>query len=78
VFFDTNVPRDQTVVAKPAVPAAEPIRDMDNRWIVASAIEAGADVLVTGDKDLLSIAARLPLRVVDPRGFWELARAVHD
>jgi len=30
---------------------------------------------VTGDKDLLALGTRSPLRIVDPRGFWTLLRA---
>lgn len=40
----------------------------------ASAIAGRADVLVTGDPDLLDVASRAPLRIMDPRGFWELVR----
>jgi len=30
--------------------------------------------LVTGDRDLLDIAADAPIKIVDPRGFWDLVR----
>jgi len=42
--------------------------------VSASAIESRTDVLVTGDRDLLDIAAAAPIKIVDPRGFWELGR----
>ncbi len=66
--------REHEVVPKPAKPTSLPIRDPSDRWILASAISARADVLVTGDRDLLDIAAQSPLRILDPRAFWELAR----
>jgi predicted nucleic acid-binding protein len=38
-------------------------------------VAGNADVLVTGDQDLLAVAAELPMRVLEPRAFWELLRA---
>ena len=64
--------RDHEVVPKPARPADIEIRDPDDRWIIASAVAGRVDVLVTGDRDLLDIADRLPVPVLSPRGFWEL------
>ena len=66
--------REHEVVPKPRKPASLPVRDPADRWILASALAAHADVLVTGDHDLLDIAAQAPLRILDPRTFWELAR----
>ena len=47
-----------------------PIRDPEDIPIVSFAAAISADVLVTGDRDLLDIAAQLPIRVVSPRGFY--------
>ena len=66
--------RDQVVVPKPPEPHPLPIRDADDRWVLASAVAGKADVLVTGDSDLLEMASRAPLRIVDPRGFWDMVR----
>jgi len=67
--------REHEVVPKPAAPSDVSLRDEDDRWVLASAVAGGADVLVTGDRDLLDMApAQVPLKIVDPRGFWELAR----
>ncbi len=66
--------RDQEIVPKPARPGSAKLRDPNDRWIVASAVAARADVLVTGDRDLLDVAGDLPLPVIDPRGFWNLLR----
>ena len=65
--------REYEVVPKPSAPSAVPVRDQDDRWVLASAVAGAADVLVTGDRDLLDVAAQSPLTIVDPRGFWELA-----
>ena len=67
--------RAQEVVPKPANPSSLPIRDPDDRWILASAVAGGADVLVTGDQDLLDIAAKAPLPILNPRGLWDRVRS---
>jgi predicted nucleic acid-binding protein len=41
---------------------------------VASAVASRAEVLVSGDRDLLDVAADAPIKIVDPRGFWDLVR----
>ena len=67
--------REHIIIPKPDNPLPVPIRDPDDRWVLASAVAGHADVLVTGDKDLLQAAYRGPLRILDPRGFWELSRS---
>lgn len=66
--------REQTVVPRPKEQLSVVVRDPDDAWVLASAVAAGADVLVTGDTDLLSIAADSPVPIVDPRGFWNMVR----
>jgi len=62
------------IIPKPAEPASASIRDAADRWIVATAQAGNADVLVTGDRDLLDVQHELPVRTLDPRAFWELLR----
>lgn len=65
----------QTVQPKPRSPSPIPVRDEDDQWVLASALAAKADVLVTGDKDLLDVADEVRnLTITDPRGFWNLAK----
>ena len=66
-----HLPPLQAKVVEPAVPAVWPKRDPDDRWIVAAAIEGGADFLVTGDRDLLEVAAEVTVSIVSPRAFWD-------
>jgi putative PIN family toxin of toxin-antitoxin system len=49
------------------------VRDPDDARILAEAVGANADVLITGDKDLLLVAGESPISILSPRGFWELA-----
>lgn len=51
------------------------LRDKDDEWILAAAIFSGSEILITGDKDLLSISdAVKELKIVTPRQFWEMTR----
>ena len=50
------------------------LRDVNDRMLLAEAVTCKADVLVTGDQDLLGIAAKVPIKILSPRGFWELLR----
>lgn len=53
----------------------ELIRDPDDRLVLASVIEARADILITGDKDFLDVRDRIPeILIKTPREFWELVR----
>ena len=86
VFLDTNVLVSafatrglcadvlRHVLADHQLAASEPARDPDDQWVLASAIAGAADLLVTGDKDLLELGGCAPLPILDPRGFWNLVR----
>lgn len=62
------------ILPKPEKPFSISIRDRADRWIVATAMFGRADVLVTGDRDLLDISREAPLPILTPRAFWELLR----
>lgn len=68
--------REHPVAERPAAPHPLALCDPDDRWVLASAVAAGAEVLVTGDRDLLDAADRAPLAVMDPRRFFEMLRGV--
>ena len=44
----------------PPAPYPLPIDDPDDAWIVATAVQAGADILLTGDKPLRSVDEYIP------------------
>lgn len=68
---------NQTVQPKPKSLSSIPVRDVDDQWVLSSALAAKADVLVTGDKDVLDIAEEVSgLTITDPRGFWNLAKKI--
>ena len=58
----------------PAKPPPVAVRDPDDAVILSEALATAAEVLVTGDRDLLDLGPIPGIRVLDPRGFWELAR----
>ncbi len=67
--------RQQAMVVTDPTPLLIRLRDADDLVILADALAGEADVLVTGDRDLLDIADRAPLPIVTPRGMWELLRS---
>jgi uncharacterized protein len=61
--------REAVVVGKaPALSLA--IRDASDGPVLAEAVAGGAEVLVTGDEDLLAVAGQSPIRILTPRGLW--------
>jgi putative PIN family toxin of toxin-antitoxin system len=50
------------------------IRDPDDLTILEQAVAGTADVLVSGDRDLLEIEVHPPMRILSPRAFWDLLR----
>ncbi len=61
------------VAAELPVPAVD-LRDATDLPILAAAINGVAEILVTGDKDLLVLGRVGSLPILDPRGFWDLVR----
>ena len=70
-FADTpTIPKPRRVLPTPT------IRDGADAWVLASAVSGLADVLVTGDKDLLAVATEAPLPILTPREFYERRRTL--
>jgi uncharacterized protein len=66
--------REHTLVPRPAEACEVMVGDPDDAWVLASAIAGEADVLVTGDRDLLVIAEAAPIPIWTPRRLWEHLR----
>ncbi len=65
----------QTIQAKPKATPSIRVRDESDLLILASALAAKADVVITGDKDLLDVSDQVEgVLITDPRGFWNLAK----
>ena len=65
---------EHTIVPKPSAPLDLQIRDPDDTWVLASAVRGQADVLVTGDRDLLDVAESSPIPILTPRDCWQWLR----
>ncbi len=66
--------QQDTVLAEPVrLPRVE-LQDKDDLPILGAAIAAGAEVLVTGDKELLDLGHIEGLEILSPRQFWEKLR----
>lgn len=60
----------------PEAPAPDvKVRDPDDAVVLGDAIGGQADVLVTGDRDLLSIAGEAAIPIVTPRELWQRLRS---
>jgi putative PIN family toxin of toxin-antitoxin system len=67
--------RRYTTIPAPHDPRPYLVREPDDSFVLASALLGQADVLVTGDKDLLSIKDEVrELAIMDPRALWQLLR----
>ena len=66
--------RQQATLA-PEASGRSKVRDPKDAPILAAALACGADVLVTGDRVLLELDQPVGIRIVSPRGFWQLVKA---
>ena len=69
--------RQEATVA-PEAPPGVPVRDPADASILAAAMAGDADVLVTGDRDLLELEHPVCVRIVTPRGFWQMLKGPAD
>ena len=46
-------------------------RDPDDDWVLGTAVAGKADVIVTGDEDLLTLRRHQGIAILKPRGFLE-------
>ena len=67
--------RQDSVLAKPSQLPSVKIQDKADLTILAAAITAGAEVLITGDKELLDLGRVENLKILSPRQFWEELKA---
>ena len=62
------------IVPSANLPSPISLRDPDDERVLADAVSAGAEILVSGDQDLLVAAEASPIRILSPRAFLTLAR----
>lgn len=71
--FDAVVEQCEVAPSTDA-PSPTPVRDPDDERVLADALAADCELLVTGDDDLLSVASGSPIPILSPRAFMTLAR----
>lgn len=64
--------RREAIIVSSAPTLPLDLRDADDVLVVSEAVAGLAEVVVTGDRDILDVAERLPVPAVSPRGFWEM------
>ncbi len=70
--------RRQGIVIGQAPSLGIAVRDCDDVVVLEEAVGGQANVLVTGDRDLLEVAGEAPVDIVTPRGFWESLRTLNS
>jgi putative PIN family toxin of toxin-antitoxin system len=63
--------RQQARLVEPAMLPGPVCRDPDDDLVLATAVAAGADAIVTGDDDLLVLRTYRGIAIVSPRAFLE-------
>ena len=66
--------RQESTVVRKTENLPVKIRDKTDIPVLSEAVAGNAEVLVTGDADLLEIAEKLPIEILSPRGFWDQLR----
>ncbi len=66
--------RREAAVTSDVVDPGLSLRDPTDVPIFGEALAAGAQVLVTGDRDLLDVGRRAPIPIMSPRAFWDHLR----
>jgi putative PIN family toxin of toxin-antitoxin system len=67
--------RESSVLSKPSRAVDLPIHDAKDKALVSAALCGGADLFVTGDRELLDLSGSGTMEIVSPRMFWERAKA---
>ncbi|MBX3745871.1 MAG: putative toxin-antitoxin system toxin component, PIN family [Verrucomicrobiae bacterium] len=64
--------RERATLVSPLPLPAPVCRDSDDDWVLATAVAGRADVVVTGDQDLLVLGQYAGVRILSPRQFLEM------
>jgi putative PIN family toxin of toxin-antitoxin system len=62
--------RGQALLVEPVVVPSKACRDADDLMVLGAAVAGKAEVIVTGDKDLLSVGTYQGVRVMTPRALF--------
>ena len=62
------------IIPTGSTPSPVSVRDPDDELVLAGALAGNAQILISGDADLLSVAAQSPIPILSPRAFMTLTR----
>ncbi len=63
--------QQDTILAEPKSILKASLKDKDDLNILAAAVSAGVEVIVTGEKELLKLGRVQNTQILSPRRFWE-------
>ncbi len=67
--------KQTSLLSKPIDRLIPELKDKDDVPIINSALNAGVELFVTGDKEVLKLRIVDEMMIVDPRSFWELLKS---
>ena len=63
---------ERAKIVKPTKLTPPICRDADDDWVLATALAGHAELIITGDQDLLALKEHGGIRILAPRAFLEL------
>lgn len=66
--------RDVAEMFEPQVIECSPCRDTEDLKIIGTAVSGNAQLIITGDDDLLTLKKFMKINIVTPREFWNRLR----
>jgi putative PIN family toxin of toxin-antitoxin system len=75
IFEFIEVIKQDSQLSTPSPLLNVKIRDKDDLLMLSSASNGGADLFITGDKELLGLQSIRNMGIVSPRMFWERLKA---
>ncbi|MBF0291476.1 MAG: putative toxin-antitoxin system toxin component, PIN family [Nitrospinae bacterium] len=70
-----NYLREISEIFEPELVKIPECRDKDDIKIIGTALSGGADIIITGDDDLLVLKSFAKVKILTPREFWDILRS---
>ena len=65
------------IISDHTPPVGIELRDQTDVPVLSAALNSKADVLITGDTDLLEVSQKYKMRIIDPRTFFKLVKGLN-